>query len=344
MREALFYEKLAGRRVHCTLCALHCRIRAGGRGACRVRVNRGGTLITLVDDRVVAAHVDPIEKKPLFHFLPGHASYSIGTVGCNFRCRHCQNHAISQAPRTRRGRTADWDDIPGETVTPAEIVRDAVRSGCRSIAYTYNEPTVFFELAFETARLARDAGLANVFVTNGAIEAGALEQIAPYLDAANIDLKALDGRSHQRMTGMRVETVLASIHRYRRFGIWIEVTTLVIPGHNDTEEELRSIAEFIHAVDPEIPWHVTRFHPSYRLRDRSATPVATLERARRIGFESGLHYVYEGNVPGEEGENTACHACGTPLVRRFGLGVQTSRITSGRCPQCKTVIPGVFDA
>jgi len=314
-------------------------------------VNRGGTLITLVDDRVVAAHVDPIEKKPLFHFLPGHASYSIGTVGCNLRCRHCQNHAISQEPRPRRGRTADRNGleaeaahVPGETMTPEEIVRDAVRSGCRSIAYTYNEPTVFFELAFETARLAHAAGLANVFVTNGAIEAAPLEEIAPYLDAANIDLKALDGRAHQRMTGMRVDPVLASIHRYRRFGIWIEVTTLVIPRHNDTEEELRAIAEFIHAVDPTIPWHVTRFHPAYRLRDRPATPVATLERARRIGFESGLQYVYEGNVPGEEGENTACHACGTQLIRRFGLGVQSSRMTSGRCPRCKTVIPGVFDA
>jgi len=349
MREALFYEKLENDRVRCTLCATHCRIRPGGRGACRVRVNRGGALITLVADRVVARHVDPIEKKPLFHFLPGHASYSIGTVGCNLRCLHCQNHAISQEPGAWRSRMTDAEleaaaaDVPGETITPEEIVRDAVRSGCRSIAYTYNEPTVFFELALETARGAHEAGLANVFVTNGYIEKAALETIAPFLDAANIDLKAFDPRAHQRMTGTRLEPVLENIRRYRRLGIWIEVTTLVIPGHNDSEAGLRAIAEFIHAVDPSIPWHVTRFHPTYRLRDRSATPVSTLRHARRIGLETGLRYVYEGNVPGEEGENTACHACGTELIRRFGLGVQASRIRAGRCPGCRATIPGVFD-
>ena len=357
MQEALFYEKLDGDRVRCTLCALDCRIRSGGRGACGVRVNRDGTLYTLVENRIVARHIDPIEKKPLFHFLPGHASYSIGTVGCNFRCLHCQNSGISQEPRLG-SRAAESDEpdvvcpsledldaaVPGERVTPAGLVQDAMVTGCRSLAYTYNEPTVFYELALETSRQARDAGLANVFVTNGAITAPALERIAPSLDAANIDLKSFEPAGHQRMTGAPLAPVLDSIRRYHELGIWIEVTTLVIPGHNDSDEQLRGIAGFILDVDPDIPWHVTRYHPSFRLRDRPPTPLETLRRAREIGREVGLRYVYTGNAPGEEGENTYCHACGTELIRRFGLGIRGGRLAGGRCPKCRTSIPGVFDA
>ncbi|MBN2491810.1 MAG: AmmeMemoRadiSam system radical SAM enzyme [Planctomycetes bacterium] len=356
MREALFYDKLEGGRVHCTLCALDCRIRSGGRGACGVRVNHEGTLYTLVDDRVVARHIDPIEKKPLFHFLPDHTSYSIGTVGCNFRCLHCQNFSISQEPRlgarAAKGREPavvcpSLEDlqaaVPGQWVTPAGLVEDALATGCRSIAYTYNEPTIFYELALDTARLARDAGLANVFVTNGAITAAPLERIAPVLDAANIDLKNFDPAAHQRMTGAALAPVLDSIHRYHRLGIWIEVTTLVVPGYNDAEDQLRALAGFLSDLDPDIPWHVTRFHPTYRLRDRPATPVETLRRAREIGREAGLRFVYTGNVPGEDGENTCCPACGAELIRRFGLGVRWNRLDGGRCPKCRTEIPGVFD-
>jgi pyruvate formate lyase activating enzyme len=334
MKRAMFYEPLTEGRVLCTLCALWCKIAPGRRGACGVRVNVNQTLYTLVYDKVIARHVDPIEKKPLFHFHPGSRSYSIATVGCNFRCLHCQNFEISQHPKEKLppvGKNGGDNPeviclslrdlearIPGEEVSPAEIVRAARQSGCRSIAYTYTEPTIFFELAYDTARLAAAEGIANVFVTNGYITEAALSTIAPYLDAANIDLKSFNDSAHKRMTGARLQPVLDSIRTYKRLGIWTEVTTLVIPGHNDSEAELRQIAEFICGVSPDIPWHVTQFYPTYRLLDRERTPVATLRRARDIGHSAGLHYVYEGNVPGEGGENTYCHACGELIVNRYG--------------------------
>jgi pyruvate formate lyase activating enzyme len=355
MREAMFYEPLTQGRVLCTLCGLYCKIADGHRGACGVRVNVGETLYTLVYDRVVARHVDPIEKKPLFHFHPGSRSYSIATVGCNFRCLHCQNFDISQQPKDKTlirekggGRSEvpslslgeAAERIPGEAVTPEEIAA-AARSDCRSIAYTYTEPTIFFELAYDTARLAAAEDLANVFVTNGYITEEALATIAPHLDAANIDLKSFDDSAHKRMTGARLQPVLDSIRAFKKRGIWIEVTTLVIPGHNDSERELRQIAEFIAGVDPSIPWHLTQFYPTYRLLDRPHTPLATLRRAREIGYEVGLHYVYQGNVPGEGGENTHCHACKALLISRHGCDLLANHIRDGRCPRCAAVIPGI---
>jgi pyruvate formate lyase activating enzyme len=357
MKEAMFYEPLTQGRVLCTLCALACKIASGRRGACGVRVNVGDKLYTLVDDRVIAREVDPIEKKPLFHFFPGSRSYSIATVGCNFRCLHCQNYEISQHPKAklppvrelggehREGRYLALQElqarIPGERVTPEQIVRTAQRRGCHSIAYTYTEPTIFFELAYDTARCAAAAGLRNVFVTNGYITADALRLIAPYLDAANIDLKSYDDHAHRRMTGAPLQPVLDSIRTYHQLGIWIEVTTLVIPGHNDSDAELRHIAEFICGVSPAIPWHVTRFSPAYRLLDRPPTPVDSLRRARAIGHATGLQYVYDGNVPGTGGEDTYCHACGRRVIERFANTVVTNSIRDGRCPQCGTAIPGV---
>jgi len=293
----------------------------------------------------------------LFHFHPGSLSYSIATVGCNFRCLHCQNFDISQQPKEKLPPVcaAGGDDpevlclslrdlaarIPGEPVTPEEIVRAAQRTGCQSIAYTYTEPTIFFELAYDTARLAAAEGLANIFVTNGYISEAALATIAPFLDAANIDLKSFNDTAHKRMTGARLQPVLDSIRAYRRLGIWIEVTTLVIPGHNDSEEELRGIAEFICGVGKDVPWHVTQFYPTYRLLDRPRTPVETLRRARAIGSETGLQYVYEGNVPGEGGENTYCHACQALIVQRYGYHVCGNLVRAGCCPNCGAAIPGV---
>jgi len=273
----MFYEPLTAGRVLCTLCALYCKIASGRRGACGVRVNVNDVLYTLVYDKVIARHVDPIEKKPLFHFYPGSRSYSIATVGCNFRCLHCQNYDISQPPKQKTPpiRLNGGDDpevlwlglrdaearIPGEAVPPEEIVRAARRADCRSIAYTYTEPTIFFELAYDTARLAASEDIANVFVTNGYITEEALTTIAPYLDAANIDLKSFNDSAHKRMTGARLQPVLDAIRAYKRLGIWIEVTTLVIPGYNDSEQELGQIAEFISGVGPDVPWHVTQFYP-----------------------------------------------------------------------------------
>jgi len=358
MKQAMFYEPLTEGRVLCTLCALYCKIAPGRRGACGVRVNVDERLYTLVYDKVVAREIDPIEKKPLFHFHPGSYSYSIATVGCNFRCLHCQNYEISQQPKVKTPPVRESGGtnpeilclslralearIPGEHVTPEAIVHAAQRSRCRSIAYTYTEPTIFFELAYDTARLAAAEGIANVFVTNGYISGEALAVIAPYLDAANIDLKSFNDTAHKRMTGARLQPVLDSIRAYKRLGIWIEVTTLIIPGHNDSDAELRQIAEFICSVGVDVPWHVTQFYPTYRLLDRERTPPATLRRARQIGFEAGLHYVYEGNVPGEGGENSYCHVCRALLVRRYNCCLLENRIRGQHCPACAALIPGVW--
>ncbi len=358
LREALHSERLPDGRVHCRLCPHECRISDGVIGACGVRVNHHGTLFTLVYDRVAAHHVDPIEKKPLFHFFPGSSAYSIATVGCCLRCTYCQNWEMSQWPKTHLGRKTEWDDgtacpggcaalarmtdaIPGYPTTPDGLVDAAVRSGARSIAYTYTEPTIFFELAFDTAVRARGAGLKNVFVTSGFTSEAPLRQIAPVLDAVNVDLKFFREESYTHISRARLAPVLEAIRLYHALDVWVEVTTLVIPGVNDSDEELGSIARFIRSVGAEIPWHVTQFYPTYEMLDRPPTPVETLRRARRIGLDAGLRYVYEGNVPGEGGECTRCYACDALLIERYGHTVIANAINDGRCPRCRATIDGV---
>ena len=335
MKRALFQESREDGNVQCGLCSHRCLIAPGHRGICAVRENRDGTLYSLVYDRLIARNIDPIEKKPLFHFLPGSLSYSIATPGCNFRCKHCQNADISQLPRDRAGL------IAGEAVSPAELVDAALRRRCASISYTYTEPTIYFELAYETARLAREAGIRNVFVTNGYITPEALREIAPYLDAANIDLKGFTDDFYRNICGARLQPVLDAIRLYKELGVWIEITTLVIPGHNDSESELRRIADFVRSVGAGVPWHVTRFHPTYKLVDQPPTPLATLKRARQIGVNAGLRYVYEGNIPGE-GEETLCWSCGKPLVRRHGFSVEENQVRQGTCGYCGALIDGVW--
>jgi pyruvate formate lyase activating enzyme len=335
MKEAMFYEKLDDELVNCNLCSHRCRkIADSNRGICGVRENRDGKLYSLVYGKAVARSVDPIEKKPLFNFLPGSKTYSIATVGCNFRCDNCQNYDISQLPKER-------NIIVGEDVSPEEIVSAAKRSNCASIAYTYNEPTIFFEYAYDIAKLAKKQGLKNVFVTNGYITEEALREIAPYLDAANIDLKSFSDDFYRKRCGARLQPVLDSIRLYKSLGIWIELTTLIIPTLNDSEEELQKIAEFIKDVGEDTPWHITQFYPTYKLIDLTRTPVATLRRAREIGLETGLRYVYEGNVPGETGENTYCPKCGKTLIHRFGYQIQENKIKSSKCPYCGEKIDGV---
>ncbi len=334
MKEARFYEKREGKRVKCHLCFHECSIKDGSRGICGVRENRAGSLFTLVYGKSISEAVDPIEKKPLFHFLPGTNIFSIATVGCNFKCLHCQNYSISQAP-------AGQGEIPGETLPPERIVFLAQQTGCQSIAYTYTEPTIFLEYAMDTAKLASLGGLKNVFVTNGYITPEALRAMKPYLDGANIDLKSFSEDFYRKVCGARLQPVLDSIRLYKDLGIWIEVTTLVIPNHNDSEDELRRIARFIADTDRDIPWHVSQFYPTYRLLDQPRTPLKILERARQIGFEEGLKYVYQGNVPGAEGENTYCPGCGKLLIERFGYTNRTYAIVGGRCPDCGEEISGV---
>jgi len=359
LHEASFYEQRPDNEVRCTLCPHDCHVRAGGRGACGVRFNVRGRLYTLVYDRVVSRGIDPIEKKPLFHFLPGSRAYSIATVGCNLRCSFCQNWTVSQWPKDHLPRTLDEHGgrepteivcpqlaaaagaVLGEEVTPDEIVERAVASGCRSIAYTYTEPTVFYELAHDTAVRARARGLKNVFVTNGFTSEAPLREIATVLDAVNVDLKFFDPESYRRISRARLEPILDAIRLYHALGVWLEVTTLVIPGVNDSEDELRRIAEFVRSVGPEVPWHVSQFYPAYKMLDLPSTPLETLHRAARIGRAAGLRYVYEGNVPGSDGEMTRCHLCNTLLVERYGFHVLRNGIVNGCCPACGTKVDGV---
>jgi pyruvate formate lyase activating enzyme len=334
MKEAMFYEREGEGRVRCGLCRFRCLINDGARGICNVRENRGGTLYSLVYGKLCAEHVDPIEKKPLFHVMPGSSSFSIATVGCNFRCHHCQNYSISQLKPDA--------PVTGAEQTPQEIVQRAIAANCRSISYTYTEPTIFFEFAYDTARLAHEAGLANIFVTNGYITKEALATIAPVLDAANIDLKGFSEGFYRDVVHARLSEVLDSIIEYRKQGIWIELTTLIIPELNDSDAELQGIASFIVTnLGIDTPWHVSGFHPTYKLTDQPPTPAATLQRAREIGRAAGLRYVYEGNVPGKGGENTRCPSCSALLIERYGFAIGTNRIRNGACPDCGVAIAGI---
>lgn len=334
LREAMLYEKLPDGMVRCELCSHLCERRDGGKGICRVRENRGGTLYTLVYGRTISQQVDPIEKKPLFHFHPGTTAFSIATPGCNFHCRWCQNCAISQMPR-------EQDFIDGTPATPEQIVAAAQRARCRTIAYTYTEPTIFFEYAYDIARLAQPAGLANVYITNGYMTDRMMETFAPWLDAVNIDLKAFRDRTYRKFVGATLEPVLRSLKTVKRLGIWLEVTTLVIPGLNDDPAEIRDAVSFIaDELGPDTPWHISRFFPAYKMTDVPPTPLAKLEEARDIGRAAGLQYVYLGNVA--RGEDTFCPGCGAPLIQRSGYRIRQNRLTpNGRCPDCDAAIPGV---
>ncbi len=336
MQEAELYTVLSKNCIRCDLCAHLCRLRPGQIGICGVRQNREGTLYTLVADLVVASHVDPIEKKPFYHVLPGSKSYSLAAPGCNFCCRHCQNHEISQIPKVEKA-------LAGHHIKASELVRDALATGCRSIAYTYTEPTVYFELMTATAVLAREQGLFNLMVSNGYLSAAARRHLRPLIQGANIDLKAWSDSFYRRICGAASMTpVLETISDFVEHGMWVEVTTLLIPGYNDNESELKELARFLVSVSPSIPWHVTGFFPTYRLTGAPPTPPETLEKARDIGLAAGLHYVFEGNCPGVGGENTYCHHCGEVLIERYGFRVLNNKIIDKRCPVCQTTVAGIF--
>jgi pyruvate formate lyase activating enzyme len=337
MKEAMFYRKAQEQTVDCYLCHHHCHIKPGKHGICGVRKNQDGTLWSLVYGKVIAQHIDPIEKKPLYHFYPGTRSYSIATVGCNFRCTFCQNADISQSPREDRS-------IHGATVAAESIVDQTRKTGCASISYTYTEPTIFMEYALDTARLAHGAGLKNIFVSNGYMTEESLEAIAPWLDAANVDLKAFSDQFYSKQCGAHLDPVLKTLARMKELGIWLEVTTLLIPGLNDDTAELTEMVKFLASLGPETPWHISRFHPAYRLLDRPVTPIRTLQNARDIGLKGGLHYVYLGNVPGDAGENTYCHQCRALLIERYGFTIQSRGLERGNCTTCGAVIAGVGTA
>lgn len=337
------YDPAKNGRVVCNLCRHYCTILPGRWGICGVRKNIDGKLFTFVYEKAIAVHVDPIEKKPLFHVYPGSSSFSLATVGCNFHCDFCQNSDIAQIHR-ECSREQEWEEIhvPGEYLPVERAVEAARTHHCRTIAYTYTEPTIFFEYAYEMCKRAVQYDILNVFVTNGYMSSEALEQIRPYLHAANVDLKGFHADFYKKKIGARLENVLESLKLMKQKGIWLEVTTLVVPGYDDDEANLREIATFIHReLGPETPWHISRFFPHHRMRDIPPTSPAVLKRAREIGLETGLRYVYTSNLPGDEGEHTFCYRCGQILIRRWGFQILQNAIKDGNCSYCGAPIDGL---
>ncbi len=333
MQAAMLWKTEEDRKnVRCRLCSHYCHIEPSQRGLCGVRENVDGSLFTHVADKVAALNMDPVEKKPLYHFHPGTLTLSFGTMGCNLGCDFCQNSSLSQPPR-------HGGQIQGRRATPEDLVRTALTNNAASISYTYSEPTVFFELMLPTAKLAREHGLANILVSNGYQSPECLQELGPYIDAANIDLKSFRDTFYQEHCGARLKPVLRNLKMIKDLGWWLEVTTLLIPESNDSYDELAELALFIkEELSPDTPWHISRFHPDYRLRDKPPTPLETLERAWNIGRDAGLEYVYVGNVPGYDHNNTDCpNGCGTIIQRR---GFFIKRATN-KCPKCGHKLAGV---
>lgn len=329
VKEAYLYRKLPQKRVQCQTCVHYCVIGEKERGKCYVRENREGKLYSLVYARPCALNIDPIEKKPFFHFLPGSQSLSLATVGCNFSCLNCQNWKISQCPKI-------YGKIEGEEVKPEEIVEITIKNKLPSISYTYTEPTVFLEYALDTMKLAKEKGLKNNWVTNGFISKETLELIASYLDAANVDLKSFKEEFYQKYCGGRLKPVLATLKRMKEKGIWVEITTLIIPTLNDDEKTFKKIANFIkNELGKETPWHISQFSGaiSWKLQHLPDTPIETLKRGWQIGKEAGLKYVYTGNVPGLESENTFCPKCGAEMIQRIGYTI-IRYDKNGKCSKC----------
>ncbi|HHO76598.1 MAG TPA: AmmeMemoRadiSam system radical SAM enzyme [Deltaproteobacteria bacterium] len=336
MKEAIYWKSLGDGRVQCVLCPHECIISEGKTGFCGVRKNVSGVLASLVWAKSVAASVDPIEKKPLFHFYPGTTAFSIATVGCNMRCRFCQNSDISQYP-TQTG------EITGRDMLPEDVVGSAISSGCESISYTYTEPTIYVEYVLDTAEIARGRGIKNTMITNGYISTDVIrEKLSGLVDAANIDLKSFSDTFYKKLCSARLQGVLEAIRAYYEAGIWIEITTLLIPNENDSAEELKDIASFICSISPDIPWHISRYYPHYLYDSAPPTSVTKVEAARDIGLSQGLKYVYTGNVMGHIGENTFCHHCGAEIIKRQGFSVTQKAMRGNTCLHCNQTIPGRF--
>jgi pyruvate formate lyase activating enzyme len=335
-KEVVDVSSSTEKSVICDLCHHSCRLAKGQIGICGVRQGTGEAVESLVYGKVVAENIDPIEKKPLFHVLPGSLSYSIATPGCNFRCLNCQNSSISQVK----------DGLSGSRIianrTPEQIVAAALASGCESLSYTYVEPTVFFEFAYDCAVLAKKSGLGNIFVSNGYMSERVVRELTPVLTAINIDLKSWDDGFYRKVCGARLAPVLDNIRKFVESGVWVEVTTLIIPEMNDSEEELRAIATFLAGVDRNIPWHVSGFYPAYNMMDKRPTQPSDIDFARQIGRDCGLHYVYGGNVRTTDGASTLCPDCGLPLIVRNNFIVKKNKLEGGACPSCQAKVAGVW--
>jgi pyruvate formate lyase activating enzyme len=346
-------KRLGDGMVRCLACNRYCVIREGNAGFCGVRANEGGKLKLVVHSKPAAVWVDPVEKKPFFHFLPGSKSFSLGTFGCNFSCSFCQNWDLSQAPHEARVKDpAKWMGYFRELVArcedwpPERVVREALKNGCKSIAFTYSEPTIFTEYAIDVMKLARKKGLKGIYVTNGYESPECWDALKGHIDAANIDLKAYNQKFYTELCKVPDFTkVKESILYARKKGIWVEVTTLIIPGWNDKESEIKAEAEWLASIDPLMPWHVTAFHPDYKMLDTPSTPPESLVRIREIGKMAGLRYLYCGNVATyySDYESTDCHSCGKRLITRLGYRITQDEAKAGRCRYCKAKIPGIWE-
>lgn len=336
MHEARLWRRLKGDTVQCRLCSHFCVIGQGERGLCGVRENREGTLMALNYGRIAALNLDPVEKKPLFHFQPGSRTYSFATVGCNLSCSFCQNWSLSQAPR-------EGGRITGRGMTPQDLVDEALKLKAASISYTYSEPTIFFETMQDTARLAADQGLSNIMVTNGFMSPECLDEMGPLIDAANVDLKSFSDDFYRDVCGARLKPVLENLVRIRHdLGWWLEVTTLLIPGKNDSPGELDQLTDFlIRELGEDTPWHISRFHPDFKMNDVAATRGDTLEAAYAMGRDKGLKYVYIGNMPGSNRQQTLCPGCGATLIDRTGFASTLLGMSHGRCSRCGAAVAGV---
>ena len=340
IRKALFFREKDGVAT-CDLCPHSCRMTERERGLCGVREVRAGELVSLNYGLLIASHIDPVEKKPLYHFLPGSESLSVAAPGCNLSCQWCQNWEISQMPVLEPDRMTE---LAGRFVPPEEIVRAALRAGAPSLSYTYTEPTVYYEYALDAMRLAKKEGLRNIWVTNGFINPRPLLELEGLLDAANVDFKFTDKASMQRWTGGRPRPVMNSLKIMKSMGVWVEVTTLLVPGVNDSDGEIAGIARFISSeLGPETPWHVSGFYPAFRVRDIPPTRAESIARAIEIGRGEGLAFIYPGNrnMPGFE--DTRCPSCGATLIKRHWFSVSQNRLKGGSCPDCGAALPGVWE-
>lgn len=336
LKKAVLWENIGKNNIRCDLCCHNCVIVPENFGTCGMRKNVEGELYTYAYGETVARHVDPIEKKPFYHFLPGTLAYSVAAAGCNFKCSFCQNWSISQI-------SASSELFAGDMITPGDIVDEAEKNFCRNISYTYTEPTVFYEYAFDIAKIAKERGLYNSFVTNGFMTEKAVDKISPYLDAANVDLKFFSEENYKRLCNGRLKPVLESIERLKDKGVWVEVTTLIIPGENDSDEEIRGIAKFLAGLDREIPWHINRFHPDHEYLTSYPTPLETINKAVDVGKKEGLVNVYPGNVGGPV--DTKCSGCGTMLITRRGFDAEITDkfdVEADACMQCGKKIKGIW--